>query len=714
MQLQDVFKILLIVTNSDTGDIGAIIAHEIGTGKTRIYQAVIAVIRLVRIIKDHLETHPEMHAGCTERCVIGAGPHGWRIRCLRERGSLGAKLAEKFPPGANLVVASKSMVPQAYRDAQGYFKEHLRFTVHGPTTRRFEVPFMRIVSWDSRQEDQMKVARAEAVVDDNNEELQVPRGRGDSRIHPGRTYASNTVFGKRMLACSKVKYRLAAKNPVEAPSIMFIVSRSTLSRTDGNWASAWYADITIELEEQATRGQQTARGPEVAIVRLRSAPHFGLVVWDEAQEVKDVNSSLAKCLRGIINEQVIPPAMILVSGSLVHSNLADMTLAITLTRGLRTSLEIKTLSDTLKTINKYWVDHPSSPIKASHHHELRGFLRRLASSEFMGYVIVSKPDCRRLDVECDLPPEYRDRIAALTREVAKEVLAQLDKRKRAYDSSIRDGRPPVARTGLVVKEFWSLRLLRRALLFPGVLDAQERANQEGKEVELLAQNIDGHLRRAKGPMPRQYAHIHIPNLTPYLDIILVRWGKWIEYESILMQLYEDAREYPTDSDIGAGAKGPKNAMVLLSDPGAVHKAQLYNEKNLPADKFESTMIFAGMSQDDREEAMVWFNTFWEKDGTEKKKSKVLVGSYNLLGTGFDNLKCAVMVIHLEVHPNKNEFDQSVGRIHRRGQPLETVSYQLKTPGQPLEELNLALREERGGLVANLTYVAEGLRAAIEA
>ncbi|KAK2020374.1 hypothetical protein LX32DRAFT_718023, partial [Colletotrichum zoysiae] len=59
-QMYDVHKVFQSVTNG-TGDLGAILAHQMGVGKTMTYQAIMAVRRLAIISLSHYQRYSEQH-----------------------------------------------------------------------------------------------------------------------------------------------------------------------------------------------------------------------------------------------------------------------------------------------------------------------------------------------------------------------------------------------------------------------------------------------------------------------------------------------------------------------------------------------------------------------------------------------------------------------------------------------------------------------------
>ncbi|KDN70515.1 hypothetical protein CSUB01_12626, partial [Colletotrichum sublineola] len=65
VQMQDVYRTLKLATAKTTTDRGALLAHEMGVGKTMIYQAIIAVRRLAILSDQHARDHPEEHASAT-------------------------------------------------------------------------------------------------------------------------------------------------------------------------------------------------------------------------------------------------------------------------------------------------------------------------------------------------------------------------------------------------------------------------------------------------------------------------------------------------------------------------------------------------------------------------------------------------------------------------------------------------------------------------
>ncbi|KAI8235985.1 hypothetical protein K4K55_004023 [Colletotrichum sp. SAR 10_96] len=102
------------------GHLGALLAHPMGVGKTITYQGFIAVRRLSFISLDHYMAHPEAHNNDSEKCALRGMPFG--IQCACEKGGLTARLLQKSPRGATLVVSPSSVVGQTLKEAKAYFE----------------------------------------------------------------------------------------------------------------------------------------------------------------------------------------------------------------------------------------------------------------------------------------------------------------------------------------------------------------------------------------------------------------------------------------------------------------------------------------------------------------------------------------------------------------------------------------------------------------
>ncbi|KAK1948796.1 hypothetical protein LY78DRAFT_687362 [Colletotrichum sublineola] len=123
-QMSDVHEVFQSVTNG-TGDLGAILAHQMGVGKTMTYQAIMAVRRLAIISAGHYKIYPRQHDSPDGRCGLVGRPFG--IQCACEKGGLTAKIVEGLSPGATLLLVPASLLEQTLREANAYFSPKVTF-----------------------------------------------------------------------------------------------------------------------------------------------------------------------------------------------------------------------------------------------------------------------------------------------------------------------------------------------------------------------------------------------------------------------------------------------------------------------------------------------------------------------------------------------------------------------------------------------------------
>ncbi|KAJ5007382.1 hypothetical protein K4K57_010791 [Colletotrichum sp. SAR 10_99] len=98
----------------------------------------IAVRRLSFISLDHYMAQPEAHNNDSGKCALRGMPFG--IQCACEKGGLAARLLQKFPRGATLVVSPSSVIGQTLKEAKAYFELIVDLEIRKLTESCFSKP----------------------------------------------------------------------------------------------------------------------------------------------------------------------------------------------------------------------------------------------------------------------------------------------------------------------------------------------------------------------------------------------------------------------------------------------------------------------------------------------------------------------------------------------------------------------------------------------
>ncbi|KAK1948642.1 hypothetical protein LY78DRAFT_698113, partial [Colletotrichum sublineola] len=379
VQMQDVYRTLKLATAKTTTDRGALLAHEMGVGKTMIYQAIIAVRRLAILSDQHARDHPEEHASATGRCGLGARPFG--IQCACERDGLTWAIVKKARAGATLVVAPSFILQQTLREARSYF--HDRLTTRTPRGTLTDSPFVHIVNWvevvpkpTSRKPitDPMILSTCSTLTFTPDDEVEDLPSTTETR------WLYTERRGQALLNTLGLKVSLSPTSdaPHEPSSILIIVTRQRVSQ-DKLWRCMSTETVALNVE-----------GGRQAEIQYLGTYYFGLVVWDEAHQVRNTDSSLAGVLFEMMRRQARKPMFIAASGSPVTATLADLTLVYALLRGRHTKPEIEALREELKKANAALQKNPSPSEKLAAAQLLRGFIRRTSASSFIDRPIMRK------------------------------------------------------------------------------------------------------------------------------------------------------------------------------------------------------------------------------------------------------------------------------------------------------------------------------------
>ncbi|KAK2052349.1 hypothetical protein LY76DRAFT_650619 [Colletotrichum caudatum] len=120
---------------------------------------------------------------------------------------------------------------------------------------------------------------------------------------------------------------------LDATKLVLVVSQHRVS-SDKTWRKLWTGVIELPV-----------RTDKRAKVLVGGMYFFGLVVWDEAHEVRGLNTTTAKVLWETLARQTRPPMVLLATGSPITSGFKDLALMLSMIRsqpGNRQALAIRT------------------------------------------------------------------------------------------------------------------------------------------------------------------------------------------------------------------------------------------------------------------------------------------------------------------------------------------------------------------------------------
>ncbi|KAF4474383.1 hypothetical protein CGGC5_v017212 [Colletotrichum fructicola Nara gc5] len=172
-QATDVYLILLLVTckEKDLRRFGALLAHEMGLGKTRIYQAVQQVRLNAISLLAHCRAKETAHLYRTKdhACLLERRPGD--IPCPCNRKSLSYKIATTGCDGGALVVVPANLVSETEAKAMDFFEPSFKMVFGGE-----EVTFngMVITTWEKEKakfdlSPEMELGLAEWEIDEEKE-----------------------------------------------------------------------------------------------------------------------------------------------------------------------------------------------------------------------------------------------------------------------------------------------------------------------------------------------------------------------------------------------------------------------------------------------------------------------------------------------------------------------------------------------------------------
>ncbi|CCF34961.1 hypothetical protein CH063_00189 [Colletotrichum higginsianum] len=710
-QLYDVFTTLQTVRDGRL-ELGSILAHEMGVGKTLLYEAIIAVRRLAVLSAAHLAAFPERHRSDHDRCGLSGRPFG--IACACEMDSLTAAIADIVGAGATMLLVPANLRDEAFRKAQHYLFARVTFPSLGPLGAPWVQPFVRPVVFCPEKPDAelLSIARAELV-----------------DLKQGKPLRGSTPFTKlrtgddaaKMLADGDATYKLGLPHSAATPpsSIVAIFSRETYTNQ-----KSWFDRHTAVIRLRINNSANTVR------VQVPGVFYFGLVVWDECHKVRQVGTQLFERLRHSFARQSQRPMLVAATGSPVTSNLGDLTLPLSLLRGTTDDHATKALRKELQALDSQLqvpATREAAIIKGGS--LLRGIQRRTSNSTFFGHPITSKGRCETETLDCPVDPLYADAIAKSGRSAGRSMLEAL-----GYDEGQSSQATPPnggkSKTKKLLPQLLNLstntdiRQLELALHFPGLtkawaaLDAQQpkSALHKPPSIPTTVEELSPFLKKAvpgTNGMPATYAHEASvpPEIRRHLDDILSHSSRLNRLRTICHTASKDRQVYPADGRSWHEFAGPKNVLVFCRWPLLAFLVQLWFETRMSQDRVCSALLHSGLSENEREKLYKWFRTFHSDAGGNAKApktvTKVLVSTYALAGTGLDELKVANYCVHFGPVRDNNDQAQASGRVDRSGQPLVSYVYCLQSSEQPLDQLTVRIRDNRNNLFGN-----NGLLAAI--
>ncbi|KAF6813041.1 phosphoglycerate mutase [Colletotrichum plurivorum] len=703
-QLDDVRRVIDQAVTQ--GHLGALLAHPMGVGKTITYQGVIAVRRLAFLSQEHFKADPEAHNNGSGLCARHGKPFG--IQCACESEGLTAKFLKKFPRGATLIIAPSSITSQAVSDADGYFEPTL--TILGKTFN-----FIRVVDWRDVVDGSRAKADAAQAICQLTVQSELP-----TKTRTTMNYKDWEVEGSNLLHTTGARVRLACGES-DGTGLVLVVGQQRVSR-DKQWRHRWTKQVTLPV-----------RGGKQVTVTIGGTYFFGLMVWDEAHQVRGLDTSMAKILREILGRQTRPPMTVAATGCPITSGLTDMALVLSLLRNQMNDprslrQELKELDDkhtSFLNAAGQLAEGAASPdfiefAKTACAKVFGCILRRPSSSTFRGHPIMDKKPVVTKNLECQVDNQFREPMDRLIATVGNTVVKKLQD-ARAVDS---DGPAKVKENTTsrmdsdihIITKSKDIRQLELATHMPGFLQAWENT-QGAQAVETRWEDAVKLIGRGKGTVvPTKYYDKSIvpPGIWQNMDAILADCSRLRRLTSICKKAFDDGQTYPDDGESWAGFGGPKNIIIFSKWPILAYAIQLWFERAKDA-RFQSAFIHSGLPHDERQKIVDWFSEFSERQGGSgsdygpKKHTKILVTTYALCGTGLDGLKVANYCVHFGVSKNVNDVDQATGRIDRQGQPLKSFVYHLESMAEPLDQLTALMRDSRSALFGEGGLLGEVVR-----
>lgn len=748
-QAVDVFAYFRITIGGKglTPSHGALCAHPMGQGKSRIAMAIIAVRRLCFALLEHAEG-----AG-TENCHITASSACSPVRqrgmitCPCAETSFSRRICQSTDNSASLFVVPASVLTETYEKCMGFFLSNIKATFGEADAK---LPGISIYKWRDQRQDITTAVKGELGWDKK------PVGSVPSKHY--RAPNSKKKLDKQEIAeclravggCApKVLLRPANIGGSPASSMLAIVSRQSMQ-----WEAHWESNARGHIQLTCTSKKQTN-------IPVSAIFYSGLVVVDAVHQYATWNSKQAQALLRMVGLQEKQPQFLMLTGTPVSKSLEDVMLISALLTGKHTTGDLRKITAELSSANRELKkasspaavedgvpDKTSADEKSRGHKDkalakvkkkldrfVPGYIHRADDSTFLGVNIMPQRLSTNETIECPIDARFQASMTAFTRTAAAGILKDY---KDMEDK-------PRTESGL---EAWALkynglRNLALSIQMPGYLESMKK-----RSIDTLVEGFAACLRKSENgadkPSPADAAYgEHLPDdMAPVISDILLDNARLRELKAIFEKAYIDKQSYPNNEDYVAYC-GPKNVVVLTDLPIMALWLKVWAETYLDKDRYQSTLIHSGQSVEQRNARMDWFGDFYEggddaskeehhrggrkgvKRGAKRgakggavdnprvvrKHTKVLFTTYHLCGTGLDKLKAANYLVQFSVIKNTTMLRQCAGRINRRGQPLESYVFRFQTSDHPLEKLTIGARDQRtrmweGGFLREMRRWAE--------
>ncbi|KAE9566656.1 hypothetical protein CGMCC3_g17162 [Colletotrichum fructicola] len=149
----------------------------------------------------------------------------------------------------------------------------------------------------------------------------------------------------------------------------------------------------------------------------------------------------------------------------------------------------------------------------------------------------------------------------------------------------------------------STRDLALARQFPAYPAAMNAASEQGYAIQTTVESFKDKLAKVKTAEPRRYGCSLPPQMKWCLDRILKKCSRLREFDKAAMAAHSDTEAYPVSDQRSSGFSGPKNMLVLTELPFGAIALKYYVEECMDPTKFQSTMIHADMSKEERQAAI---------------------------------------------------------------------------------------------------------------
>ncbi|KAF4474106.1 hypothetical protein CGGC5_v017211 [Colletotrichum fructicola Nara gc5] len=405
---------------------------------------------------------------------------------------------------------------------------------------------------------------------------------------------------------------------------------------------------------------------------------WGLVVADEVHEYRSLDSGQAESLLGIISRQSKKPWVLSLSSTPVLDSISNLAFPFALMMGLPSLQQAENFRRDLKRLDTQLTS--GSEGNAEIPRTLRGFIFRSSASSFLGNPLMEKPEGKYRNVPCPIDQQYHPNLRAMTLRAKSEAIRRAEERTRSNRNVSEE---------TIANSFFSrpsTRDLALALQFPAYPAAMNAASEQGYAIQTTVESFKDKLVKVKTAEPRRYGCSLPPQMKWCLDRILKKCSRLRELDKAAMAVYSDTEAYPVSDQRSSGFSGPKNMLILTELPFGATALKYYVEECMDPTKFQSTMINADMSKEERQAAIDWLGRYRESDGTFNTYTKILVSTYELCSTGLDGLKVANWEVQYAAIRNHNKLKQAAARIDRLGQQIIPHVLRFQSTNHPLDAL----------------------------